>query len=240
MWMGDASVNPRDMTTVPFDLTLGGTICFEMRYSIQGDASPCEGPDEPTEGVYLQYSIDGGTTWTTIEYWDPNGGNDPQLVNWNQYCAVIPPAAQTTNTMIRWAPGCRERREFDYWGIDNVLITLNDPQLCDHVAARRYSYGFGSRGAKTSLLWFRPPPPLRTPYRFRRKRYPHGPSDRGGNQSCIIVDAGPIPPFVPGMQPLSHGVLASTGSPPDNVRKRYFANHFGRVGGGAIEIPRAW
>src|SRR5690606_15551253 len=90
MWMGDASVNPRSMETVPFDLSQGGVICFEMRYSIQAGASPCEGPDLSNEGVYVQYSTDNGATWNTIQYWDPNGGNDPQLTNWNEYCVTIP------------------------------------------------------------------------------------------------------------------------------------------------------
>ena len=146
MWMGDASVNPRDMTTVPFDLSLGGTICFEMRYSIQGDASPCEGPDEPQEGVYLQYSTNGGANWTNIEYWDPNGGNDPQLVNWNQYCMVIPPGARTTTTMIRWHQDNVSGAEYDHWGIDNVVITLNDPNFVISWLHDNYSYGYGSSG----------------------------------------------------------------------------------------------
>lgn len=146
MWMGDASVNPRDMTTVAFDLTLGGTICFEMRYSIQADASPCEGPDEPQEGVYLQYSINGGANWVNIDYWDPNGGNDPQLVNWNQYCLVIPPAAMTPNTMIRWHQDAVSGAEYDHWGIDNVIITLNDPNFVINWLHDGYSYGPGSSG----------------------------------------------------------------------------------------------
>ena len=146
MWMGDASVNPRDMTTVPFDLTLGGSICFEMRYSIQGDASPCEGPDEPQEGVYVQYSINGGANWTTIEYWSPNGGNSSQLTNWNQYCLVLPPAAMTANTMIRWHQDAVSGAEFDHWGIDNVIITLNDPNFIISWLHDGYSYGFGSSG----------------------------------------------------------------------------------------------
>ena len=146
MWMGDASVNPRDMTTVPFDLTLGGTICFEMRYSIQGDASPCEGPDEPQEGVYVQYSVNGGANWTTIEYWDPNGGNDAQLINWNQYCLAIPPGAQTPNTMIRWHQDNVSGAEYDHWGIDNVVITLNDPNYVITWNHDGYSYGAGSSG----------------------------------------------------------------------------------------------
>jgi gliding motility-associated-like protein len=146
MWMGDASVNPRDMTTVPFDLTLGGTICFEMRYSIQGDASPCEGPDEPQEGVYVQYSVNGGANWTTIQYWNPNGGNDPQLTNWNQYCLAIPPGAQTPNTMIRWHQDNVSGAEYDHWGIDNVIITLNDPNYVITWNHDGYSYGLGSSG----------------------------------------------------------------------------------------------
>ncbi|HLP54283.1 MAG TPA: PKD domain-containing protein [Fluviicola sp.] len=146
MWMGDASVNPRDMETVGFDLTLGGTVCFEMRYSIQADASPCEGPDEPTEGVYLQYSVDNGATWVTIEYYDPNGGNDPSLTSWNQYCAVLPPGALTTNTMIRWHQDAVSGAEYDHWGIDNVIITLNDPNFQITWLHDGYNYGLGSGG----------------------------------------------------------------------------------------------
>ena len=146
MWMGAASVNPRDMTTVGFDLTLGGTVCFDMRYAIQGDPSPCEGPDEPGEGVYLQYSTNGGANWTTIQYWNPNGGNDPQLTRWNRYCAIIPAGAQTANTMIRWHQDAVSGAEYDHWGIDNVAITLNDPNFVISWAHDGYSYGYGSSG----------------------------------------------------------------------------------------------
>ena len=146
MWMGDASVNPRDMTTVGFDLTLGGTICFEMRYSIQGDASPCEGPDEPDEGVFLQYSTNGGGTWQTIQYWDPNGGNDPNLTGWNQYCVTIPAGAMTANTMIQWHQDAVSGAEYDHWGIDNVIITLNDPNLQITWLHDGFAYPIGSGG----------------------------------------------------------------------------------------------
>lgn len=114
MWMGDAAVNPRDMTTIPFDLTLGGIICFEMRYAIQGQAAPCEGPDLPSEGVYLQYSTN-GTTWTTIQYWDPNGGvASSPLSQWDQYCATLPAGALTPNTQIRWHQDDVSGAEYDH------------------------------------------------------------------------------------------------------------------------------
>ena len=146
MWMGDASVNPRSMETVGFDLTLGGVICFEMRYAVQGQASPCEGPDLANEGVYVQYSTDNGATWNTIQYWNPNGGYDPQLTNWNQYCVTIPPGAQTGNTKIRWYQDDVSGAVYDHWGIDNVLITLNDPNFEISWQHDGYSYGMGQGG----------------------------------------------------------------------------------------------
>ena len=146
MWMGDAATNPRDMTTVPFDLTLGGIICFEMRYAIQGQASPCEGPDLPDEGVYLQYSTN-GVNWITIQYWDPNGGvASSPLSQWDQYCVALPPGALTANTQIRWHQDAVSGPEFDHWGIDNVKITLNDPNYAITWVHDSYTYGAGSSG----------------------------------------------------------------------------------------------
>lgn len=127
MWMGDATPQPRILTTQAFDLSVGGVICFEMRFSIQGDAAPCEGPDEPQEGVYLQYSVDNGSNWNNINYFDPLGGNDPILTSWQEYCFNIPITAQTPNTQLRWFQDATSGNEYDHWGIDNVVLTLNDP-----------------------------------------------------------------------------------------------------------------
>jgi gliding motility-associated-like protein len=144
--MGPASPNPRTMATTPLDLSLGGYICFDMLFAEQGDASPCEGPDEPQEGVYIQYSIDNGTTWVTINYFNPNGGNDPQLTNWNNWCFTLPPDAVTPNTMIRWHQDNVTSAEYDHWGIDNVQITLNDPNFGITWIHDGYEYGLGVPG----------------------------------------------------------------------------------------------
>ncbi len=146
LWMGDASINPRDMVTVALDLTLGGSICFDMLFAEQGDATPCEGPDEPQEGVYLEYSINGGSTWVTIHYFDPNGGYDPDLINWNNWCFALPPAACTPNTMIRWHQDDVTDDIYDHWGVDNVVITLNDPNFGITWLHDGYSYGLGQPG----------------------------------------------------------------------------------------------
>ncbi len=130
IWLGNSSPVPRILMTQSYNLstaTAGVTICFDMKFAIQGDAAPCEGPDEPDEGVALQYSVNGGTTWVEIHYFDPNGGNDETLINWTEWCFELPPAAIASNTMIRWFQDNDSGADYDHWGIDNVQIYFNDP-----------------------------------------------------------------------------------------------------------------
>ena len=120
-WASTASGTPQ-LTTNGFDLSCGGDICFDMVYSTQGGAAPCEGPDLPNEGVTIQYSTDNGATWTVIDYWDPNGGYDPQLTSWDTYCYTLPAGAWTTNTSFQWIQNNSSGTCCDNWGIDNVQI----------------------------------------------------------------------------------------------------------------------
>ncbi|HLU86414.1 MAG TPA: hypothetical protein VKZ44_01590, partial [Taishania sp.] len=148
-WMDANTSVPRTLTSTSYDLTTataGVTICFDLKFAVQGANSPCEGPDEPDEGVYFQYSIDGGTTWVTIHYFDPNGGNDQQLVNWNNWCFQIPQAAITSSTMFRWHQTADSGADYDHWGIDNVEITQNDVLAEIIWLHDNYSYGVGSSG----------------------------------------------------------------------------------------------
>ena len=148
-WMGSTTSVPRTITTVGYDLTAataGVTVCFDLLFATQGQAAPCEGPDEPDEGVFLQYSIDGGTTWVTIHYFDPNGGFDPQLTNWNNYCFDLPPGAITGNTMIRWTQTSDSGAQYDHWGIDNVQFFQNDLNSEIIWLHDGYSYGVGNSG----------------------------------------------------------------------------------------------
>ena len=126
-WASTAGTGTPGLATVGFDVSCGATVSFDMAYSSQGGAAPCEGPDLPDEGVSFEYSIDGGVTWIVLEYWDPNGGNDPMLTAWNQYNVVIPPAAWGPNTMFQWTQANSSGACCDNWGIDNVVIV---PGLC--------------------------------------------------------------------------------------------------------------
>lgn len=149
LWMGSAAAVPRIMTTLPFNLSAaiaGATVCFDMLFATQGNAAPCEGPDEPNEGVFLQYSTNGGTTWVDIHYFNPNGGNDPQLVNWNNWCFSLPAAAISPNTQIRWAQTSDSGADYDHWGLDNVQIFFNDPNYTITWLHDGYTYPFASTG----------------------------------------------------------------------------------------------
>lgn len=129
------------ITTVSMDVSQGGYISFDMIYAIQGGASPCEGPDQYNEGVSVQYSINGGTTWFDIQYYAPNGtiltinpgitapgasGSTPFTV-WNSISIPIPSLALTTNTMFRWTQLNSSGSCCDNWGLDNISFFGNIP-----------------------------------------------------------------------------------------------------------------
>jgi hypothetical protein len=119
-WIGPATSFPRQITTIGYNVSTSAQVCFDMKYAAQGDASPCEGPDESTEGVHFQYSTVGSNgPWTDIAYWDPNGGYDPVLIAWNHYCVDVP---VTGLVWFRWYQDVTSGNDYDHWGIDNVKI----------------------------------------------------------------------------------------------------------------------
>ncbi|MBT6746952.1 MAG: hypothetical protein HOB26_10380, partial [Flavobacteriales bacterium] len=130
MWMGNNAPHPRTIETVPLDLQCGGEICFFLDFATQGNATPCEGIDYLDEGIYFEYSTDNGATWTTIEYFGPNGvgnttqsgGTNPQMTAWNEYCYTVPPGAETAASLFHWSQTGSSGLNNDHWGIDNVTI----------------------------------------------------------------------------------------------------------------------
>ncbi len=127
-WIGNTVTQPRRLSTVAYNTGPNNsvsnlcTICFDMDYSTQGQSAPCEGPDLPTVGVHLQYSINLGVTWTDINYWDPNGGYDTVMTTWNTYCENVP-VNPTTPIKFSWFQNVPSGNNYDHWGIDNVKIT---------------------------------------------------------------------------------------------------------------------
>ena len=134
MWMGNTTAAPRELSSVPLDLSCGAdSVCFDFKMAIQGTPAPCEGPDLVNEGVYLEYTTTGGAPWTTIFYFQPNtagslnsatpGSGD--YTAWANYCFEIPPAAITTGTSLHWYQDGSSGTCCDHWGIDNVVVKLS-------------------------------------------------------------------------------------------------------------------
>ena len=125
LWMG-VEPSPRTLQSNAYDVSLGGTISFDFKMATQGNGSPCEGPDEADEGVYLQYSTSGGTTWNTIHYFYPPFYTDgsSHALAWQNYQFSIPPVAQTANTSFRWIQNEISSNSTDHWGIDNVAVSF--------------------------------------------------------------------------------------------------------------------
>ncbi len=121
-WFGNVPL-PRTLTTAGFDMSCGGQVCFNLDFA--GDDVPgndCEDPDLIDEGVFFQYSIDGGVTWVDIFYFEPINGYANAYYNWANYCFTLPAAAWTTNTMFQWTQPNASSTVNDHWGIDNVSI----------------------------------------------------------------------------------------------------------------------
>jgi len=140
-WMGATSVLPAQLVTSGFDMTMGGQICYDMVYAGYGGSSPIEQPDQYDEGVSLQYSIDGGTTWIDIVYLAPIGDtltSNPGVTTpntsgvgayeqWTYFCWDIPVGAQTSSTSIRWVQTANSGSCCDHWGLDNISLVTAAP-----------------------------------------------------------------------------------------------------------------
>ncbi len=134
-WASTTSTTPA-ITTADFDIHCpGGFVTFEMIYA-NTISSPCEQLDQWDEGVALQYSTNGGSTWTTIVYyaWDgtvltsiptattPGATGSSSMSSWGAYTVQIPPAANTTSTRFRWFQQNTSGNGYDNWGLDNIVI----------------------------------------------------------------------------------------------------------------------
>jgi len=124
LWFATGSATPRQATTVPVDASCGGDICFDFKMETQSPP-PCDGPDLPGEGIYLQYRTIGA--WQTIHYFNPSSYN---FAGWNNYCYPIPAAAQTSTTQFRWSQVQTSGPTWDQWGIDNVNIATCSGYSC--------------------------------------------------------------------------------------------------------------
>ena len=81
-------------------------------------STTCVAPQNVNEGIFLQYSINGGVTWTTlldIAYND----NSTEIKT-----VIIPDPAKTSYTRFRWWQRFNPGLNSAQWSLDNVKINF--------------------------------------------------------------------------------------------------------------------
>ncbi|GFO21735.1 reelin [Plakobranchus ocellatus] len=100
----------RALTTSNLDLSIANSIQFHIRLGCNKTVSTTTLP------LYLQYSINGGIYWTTIEQFDFSPGQ-----NRSRYIALHLPRGSLTNaTQIRWFQPPVSGHHQEEWAIDQV------------------------------------------------------------------------------------------------------------------------
>ncbi len=109
----------RSLTTVTLSATGASSISFYvMSPSAATETSTCENPD-PGENLQLQYSTNGGTSWTTMTTYSAG----TSYTSFTAQSISVPSGAKTSSTMFRWYQASSSGPSFDHWAIDDVTIT---------------------------------------------------------------------------------------------------------------------
>ena len=105
----------REAVTKPLNTVGGGNISFYLK--IGSGSSPCELADFG-EDIKLQYSINGGLSWTDINTYYAGG-----YTTFTYITEAIPVIAQTNSTQFRWMQVSHSGAGYDNWSIDDVSIS---------------------------------------------------------------------------------------------------------------------
>ncbi|MEQ9670220.1 S8 family serine peptidase [Coleofasciculus sp. G2-EDA-02] len=116
---GASGGNSRLATTNFVDVSSGGTVFFDL---IFGNGSNGGENADAGEDVVLEYSINGGSSWTQLGLYDTEA-----FTSWTTLSETIPTAAQTSSTSFRWRQVNHSGNGFDNWAIDNVFVGVPQP-----------------------------------------------------------------------------------------------------------------
>lgn len=112
------SAGSRWAATASINTVNGGTLYFALK--IANGTAPCEGA-EPGEDVVLEYSNNGGLSWTIFKTYYEN--QYPVFTSLN---IPIPLAAQTAGTRFRWRQLTNSGAGQDNWALDDIYIGIKN------------------------------------------------------------------------------------------------------------------
>lgn len=105
------------------DTTTGGLITFALRFANK-DAYPWRRSNSSECGVVLESSTDGGLTWARLAFYNPF-----EFRAWTPVSVVLPRAAQSPATLVRWRQNWHRGAWVDHWAIDDVAIAVQSPAV---------------------------------------------------------------------------------------------------------------
>jgi reelin len=99
------------------DLNLTQSYSLQFTAQVGSSKVGCPRPTESKNNIFIQYSINGGVTWNLMQIIPFFFGTSPAQQN-----VVIPNAAKTPSTRIRWYQASASGSNLDVWAIDDVYI----------------------------------------------------------------------------------------------------------------------
>lgn len=111
--------NTRFLESTDFDFSQGGGVTFSIH--ISNGMNGCDGA-ETGEDVILQYSTNGGASWTTLITLFENLYPALQSVE-----VILPEAAETASTRLRWIQPVFSGANEDVWWLDNIVFSSFQP-----------------------------------------------------------------------------------------------------------------
>jgi hypothetical protein len=111
-----SGANTRSITTIPLNLTSCPSFNFSI---IRGNSSNGGETPEAGENIVVEYSINGGGSYTTIA----TILNTDPITTFTTLSYSMPVGAQTASTIIRWRQAASSQSAFDQYGIRNFLFS---------------------------------------------------------------------------------------------------------------------
>ena len=121
IYFNSASGTERSATTIPLDVSDGGTLHFLLK--IANGSAPCEDAD-PGEDIVLQYST-GGAFNTIATY------NEASFPDFTELALTIPVEAYSANTRFKWLQPAFTALNEDNWALDQIYVTAVDNSAFD-------------------------------------------------------------------------------------------------------------
>jgi hypothetical protein len=111
-----SGANTRSVKTIALNLTNCPSFNFSI---IRGNGSNGGETPDANENIVVEYSINGGTSYTTIA---TILSTDP-ITAFTTLSYDVPTGAKTSSTIIRWRQSASTQSNFDQYGIRNILFS---------------------------------------------------------------------------------------------------------------------